>query len=221
VWFAGNQTEGICPAGGGHSAVGSGNYALNIGDAPSIGDDHLLGIWSAQARTKGGLGAQFTFVRGGEVIFTFGALVDFKYEINGNRLVTAGDESGKTEQTTEVFAIDGNTLQLTTAIPQGPSVTRTLSRVGDPYADVHPIVGAWRGLYPPTRGEATTRYSRSGSGQLSVPFQRRTGTYRGGATPRIDFDGSAGSGVTLRRDGDLLITRNAEGKEGTFRRFQY
>jgi hypothetical protein len=47
------------------------------------------------------------------------------------------------------------------------------------------------------------------------------GTYRAGTAPRVDFGGSAGSGVTLRRDGELLITRNAEGKEGTFRRFEY
>ena len=204
-----------------HSAVGSGDYALNIADAPIIGDNDLLGIWSAQARTKGGLGAQFTFVRGGEVVATFGALVDFKYEINGNRLITTSDEPGKAEQSTEVFAIEGNTLQLTIAIPQGPSVTRALTRVGDPYPDVHPIIGAWRGPYPPTRGEAITRYSRSGSGQLSVPFQTQTGSYRGGTAPRIDFGASAGSVVTLRRDGDLLITRNVEGKEGTFRRFEY
>jgi hypothetical protein len=221
LWFAGNPDQGACPADGGHSASGSVVYALNIGDAPILGDDDLLGIWSAQARTKGGLGAQFTFVRGGEVIFTFGALVDFKYEINGNRVITTSGEPDKAEQSTEVFAIDSNTLQLTSAIPQGPSVTRALTRVGDPYPDVHPIVGAWRGPYPPTHGEATTRYSRTGSGQLSVPFQTRMGTYRAGTAPRVDFGGSAGSGVTLKRDGELLITRNAEGKEGTFRRFEY
>jgi hypothetical protein len=31
LWFAGNRTDGVCPAGGAHSLAGSGDYGLDSG----------------------------------------------------------------------------------------------------------------------------------------------------------------------------------------------
>ena len=221
LWLAGAGNEGACAAGGAHSQSGSGNYGLTISEGPipvAVPDD-LLGIWSAEERTKGGLGAQFAFQKGGAVVFTFGALVDFKYEINGNRLVTQVADPAGSEQTEEVFAIEGDSLMFSTKTPEGVPNTRTLTRVGTAYPNCHPIVGEWTG--PGVAGKpAIMRYSRNGGGQLRMPFQFASGTYRNGSPQRIEF-GTPGSGVALRRDGELLITTNAAGKEQTFRKFEY
>jgi hypothetical protein len=34
MWFNGNPTNGVCPAGGAHTSAGSGNYTFNRVSAP-------------------------------------------------------------------------------------------------------------------------------------------------------------------------------------------
>src|SRR5438445_739713 len=77
---------------------------------PAFADDSVVGIWSQVSRTKGGLGSQWVFTKEGTCTYTFGALVDFKYEIEGNRVKMTLLQSGANEVSTEEILIEGDTL---------------------------------------------------------------------------------------------------------------
>jgi hypothetical protein len=81
--------------------------------SPAVAGDDVVGMWSSSSRTKGGLGSQRTFTEDGNVTNTFGALVDFKYEVNGSQVtmaLLAPDGSVKKEIVTQEFLINGDTL---------------------------------------------------------------------------------------------------------------
>lgn len=87
---------------------------------PAVADDDVVGIWSSSTRTKGGLGPQWIFSKDGNVTHTFGALVDFKYGINGSQIkmtLLAPDRSVTKEASTQEFSIDGDTLTENPRIP--------------------------------------------------------------------------------------------------------
>jgi hypothetical protein len=59
LWFAGSQTRGACPAGGGHQQTGSGNYRL-VQNSPNYRGQHdwrwcskCQGLWFAGNQTDG------------------------------------------------------------------------------------------------------------------------------------------------------------------------
>jgi hypothetical protein len=54
--------------------------------APACADESISGLWSSVARTKGGLGRQWQFNADGNATATFGAVVDFHYEVQGDKL---------------------------------------------------------------------------------------------------------------------------------------
>jgi hypothetical protein len=199
--------------------VGSGDYGLeNAGPAVAATmPEEWVGIWSAQERTKGGLGAQFVFNPSGEVIHTFGALVDFSYELDADRLVTIMVEASQTTRTIEAITIEGDKLTLTPTSGQGAA--RVFSRIGQAHPDSHRIIGDWSSPHY-TGKPSITRFSRNGIFQLSVPFQTRKGHYRGG-TGRIEFEGNPPVSIAVRREGDVMITTDSAGKEGRFSKFQY
>jgi len=190
-----------------------------LGAAPAAAADDVTGIWSAQIRTRGGLGAQMTFTAG-QVTSTFGALVDFKYEIDGNRIkmtsLSPHDPKPAAIMTQE-FAIDADKMTVTMAGGQ----PQLMTRVGAPYPDAHPIVGDWSFTHQ-TGQPALTRYARSGVMQLTVPFQTFKGPYRieNGAA-RIEFEGLAPLTLKIKRDGDVLTTTDPKGKDISFAKFEH
>lgn len=179
----------------------------------------LTGIWSAEARTRGGLGAQFTFTAT-EATSTFGALVDFKYEIAGNLITMTSMEPARQTPPapmTQEFKIEDNTL--TVIMAGGPP--QIMTRVGAPHRDADPIVGDW-GFVHPTGVQAVQRFSRTGITQLSVPFKTDKGPYRlTDDTVHIQFDGVPALTLKVRREGNLLITQNTQGREIRFVKFEY
>jgi hypothetical protein len=182
--------------------------------------DDLTGIWSAQVRTKGGLGAQMTFTAAGDITSTFGALVDFKYEIDGSRLKLTSLNPNDPQPPTPViqdFTIDGDTLRVVT----GGGAAQVMTRVGAPYGDAHPIIGDWTFTHS-TGQPAWTRYARSGITQLTIPFQTIKGTYRvADGMLHIQFDGKPPLALTIKRDGDVLTTTDRNGKDIRFVKFNY
>jgi hypothetical protein len=115
--------------------------------------------------------------RDGEAAMTFGALVDFKYTLEGNRITMTNtfDPAGRGDAIIEEFVIEGDTMTQTQ--PGMPGAEKSLRRTSVPYPDAHPIVGEWTYRHP-TGPAAFVRYSRDGVVQLSVPFKTMKGSYR-------------------------------------------
>jgi len=134
------------------------------------------GIWSSSVRTKGGLGSQWKFTEEGEATCSFGALVDFRYEIDGNQIkmiLLDPDLTPTVKEEIQEFLIDDKTLILE---PNSSTCRQVMTRVGATSAGTHPIVGAW--TYSHITGPtAVMRYFQNGICQLSVPFQELKGTY--------------------------------------------
>ena len=51
-----------------------------------VSESQIVGKWASDARSKGGLGARYNFTKDGVVMSSFGALVDFDYQIEGQTL---------------------------------------------------------------------------------------------------------------------------------------
>jgi hypothetical protein len=192
-----------------------------LNSLPAIARDDVVGMWSSSSRTKGGLGPQWAFTKNGNVTSTFGALVDFEYEVDGSQIkmvLLAPDGSSTEETVTQEFSINGDTL---TENPQTPDRKQIMKRVGKPYKDAHPIVGEWTYKHY-TGGPALMRYSRTGIAQLSVPFQTLTGTYRTNqGTLAITPNGQKPASYKFKREKDSLVLADEEGKESKFLRFEY
>lgn len=192
-----------------------------LSSSPAIARDDVVGMWSSSSRTKGGLGPQWAFTKNGNVTSTFGALVDFKYEVDGSQIkmvLLAPDGSVTKETVTQEFSINGDTL---TENPQTPDRKQIMKRVGKPYKDAHPIIGEWTYKHY-TGGPALMRYSRTGIVQLSVPFQTLTGRYRTNqGTLTITPNGQKPVSYKFKREKDSLVLADEEGKESKFLRFEY
>jgi hypothetical protein len=190
------------------------------GAVPAAAADDLAGVWSAQVRTRGGLGAQMTFTAAGQVTSTFGALVDFKYEIEDNRIkMTSANPAEPTPSGPMVqeFTIEGDQMTLTRTGAQ----SQVMTRVGAPHRDAHPIVGDWSFIHY-TGQPAVERYARNGVIQLTVPFQTAKGPYRldNGAL-QIEFEGKPPLSLKIERDGNVLTTTDPNGKQIRFVKFEY
>lgn len=178
----------------------------------------LTGLWSAQVRTRGGLGSQMTFTAT-DLISTFGALVDFKYEINGNLIKMTSMAPGETPPATlgQEFKIDSDKLTFVHA----SGTSQVMTRVGAPHRDAHPIVGDWAFLHQ-TGVPAVQRFSRNGITQLSVPFKTNKGPYRlEDDTMHVQFEGMPALALKVKREGNLLTTQDSQGREIRYVKFEY
>lgn len=187
----------------------------------AVTDDNVVGIWSSASRTKGGLGSQWIFAKDGNVTHIFGALVDFKYEVNGSQIkmiLLAPDHSVTKEVAVVEFLIDGDTL---TVNPQTPDRKQVMKRGGEPYRGVHPIVGDWTYTHY-TGGPALMRYSRTGIVQLSVPIQTHTGTYKIiQGTLAIALRDQKPVNSKYRREKDSLVLTDGEAMERRYLKYEY
>lgn len=139
--------------------------------------DMLIGRWTADARTKGGVAASLEFLPDGTMTSMFGALVDFTYEAHGALLRTRFQEEDVTEQT---LRINGDVAQLG---PGAAGAAETLmTRMGLVVDPLRPLVGRWSFRHY-TGQEATWEYTRSGRAVLSVPFETTAAQFT--ATPSV------------------------------------
>lgn len=147
--------------------------ALSIGKVEA-NENQIVGKWAADSRTKGGLGAMLIFADDGAVTSTFGALVDFKYQVEGQTIKMTFAESAK--QTTEPYAIVGGKL-IAYPAEADPTKRQERTRVGTAKPGVPQIVGLWTFKHY-TGVMATMQYTSGGSGQLSVPMKTSKGRYK-------------------------------------------
>jgi hypothetical protein len=181
----------------------------------------LAGMWSATARTRGGLASQWVFAPNGVATRTSGALVDYRYGIQGARLsLTELDENHAptSKVTTQDFTLLGDTLTMNPARPEGRQL---MKRVGQPFPGAHPIVGEWSFKHY-SGGIAYMRFGRTGIVQLSVPFETATGTWlTEGAKLTTQLKDRKPVTGPWRLEKGLLLFREDGEKEVKFRRFEY
>jgi tetratricopeptide (TPR) repeat protein len=149
----------------------------SVGESPASvatvdGDADIVGMWSADIRSRGGLGGQWTFTGDGKATFTFGALVDYDYAMEGEELVTQTMSRGDSleEPMREHISFEGGLLT-----KSGYSMKRTREDI----SGEHVIVGEWTAPSGYMEGmNMIMRYSNDGTGQLSMPMTSEKGDYR-------------------------------------------
>jgi hypothetical protein len=172
--------------------------ALSIGKAET-NESQIAGKWAADSRTKGGLGAMLIFAGDGTVTSTFGAIVDFKYQVEGQKIkMTFSD---KNEQVTEPYEIVGDKL---IANPADPKKREERTRIGAAKSGAPSIAGLWTFKHY-TGGMATIEYRSGGLGQLCVPMMTLKGRYKlQGQELRMEFEGKPTSDRKIQLSGDHL-----------------
>ena len=132
-----------------------------------IAEESIIGEWLAVERTRGGLGASKSYRPDGIVNSTFGALVDFKYETIGNKLILSfSNEPDKAQ----VFEISGAKLILSNESGLKEELTR-LS--GDEHSG---IVGKWIGDHY-TGAKQILHFTARHNCYLAVPMMSANGSY--------------------------------------------
>lgn len=188
---------------------------------PSEAAETLAGMWSATARTRGGLASQWVFAPNGVATRTSGALVDYRYGIQGARLsLTELDENHAptSKVTTQDFTLLGDTLTMNPTRPEGRQL---MKRVGQPFPGAHPIVGEWSFKHF-SGGIAYMRFGRTGIVQMSVPFETATGTWAtDGARLTTQLKDRKPVKSPWRIEKGLLLFMEDGEKEAKYRRFAY
>ena len=180
----------------------------------------LDGTWASDSRTKGWLGSQWEFGPRGDATYTFGALVDFRYEtkpggIKFTLLTTDGTQPPPSDF--QPYTLEGDTVTLD---PDSPQKRQVMTRVGHADASL-PLVGEWTYRHP-TGGPAFMRYSGKGVVQLLVPLKTLVGTWKmDGDAMRLELPAAQSPFVARRVSEDVLSIRDDQKVEGTFRRFRY
>ena len=180
----------------------------------------LDGTWASDSRTKGGLGSQWEFGSKGDATYTFGALVDFRYETKPGAIkftLVTTDGTQPPPSDFQPYTLQGDTLTLD---PDSAQKRQVMTRVG--HADAsNPLVGEWTYKHA-TGGPAFMRYSRKGLVQLLVPLKTFAGAWKmDGDAMRLELPGGQSPLVAKRVSEDVLSIRDNQGTEATYRRFRY
>ena len=172
---------------------------------------NIAGKWAANVRTRGGLGGMWIFEPNGKASKSFGALVDFRYCVDGRILKTVFKDpyTEKVEEDSSPYEILGDVL---IANPTDTTRRQEMKRVGSPRAGADPIVGIWTYKHY-TGGIATMEFTSSGLAQLSVPFEVEKYLYTlSGQEIIITAEGTPSYRRKIRIENDSLIFP-AEGDE--------
>jgi hypothetical protein len=161
----------------------------------------IVGKWAAVARTKGGLGARYYFQENGVVLSSFGALVDFDYQIE-DKVIKMSLKGEKEQVDSTPFEIVEDKLILN---PADPDKRQEMTRSAVTTANAHTIVGIWSYKHY-TGGMATMQYTTKGLAQLSVPFDALSGAYKvQGQDLQINFNGKPSLRRKIHLEGNRLI----------------
>lgn len=182
-------------------------------------DNTIVGKWAAESRSKGGLGAMFVFSENGTANYSFGALIDFDYQVKNNTLKytfknpdTGQLESGPTEE----FFLTPNKLIIN---PSDPQKKTEMTRVGSAIAGQNSIVGSWSFNHP-SGGDAVMQYSKSGRALLHVQMKVFKGTYQLSSQElTIRFEGRPTTTQKIKLESNrLVLEATADRKEEEFTR---
>jgi len=160
------------------------------------------------------------FDANGTTTYTFGAVVDFQYNVQGDTIsmtVVNPDGSKTTDTLSQTFLLRQETLTLNPDKGQEQQVMRRSSAS----ASSDPLIGEWTYTHY-TGGPAFMRYSSRRSAQLTVPMKATKGTFRiEGTAVRIDLAGQGVMRATVSEDGKLLTVKDGQSRESKYVPFRY
>jgi hypothetical protein len=130
----------------------------------------LVGTWEAAKRSYGGISVTAIFSPEGVVSLVLGAMVDAKYNVEGDKFTLEAQDRGKSgrEEQTLTFAGD-------TAVLSGHGCSMRLTRL-ESGASEKSLVGQWR-LMHMTGVPAYEEFTPEGLVRLRVPMQVQKGLY--------------------------------------------
>jgi hypothetical protein len=142
------------------------------------GSQALAGVWESRQVSKGGIGHTFQFLPDGTFAESPTVMVDFHYEISGDRLIlTQTFPQDSAPPKVIKFRVDGDRLIETT----NGSETTEKERVGKAEAGAPPIVGVWRiggRVTGNVAGHYYERYTRDGRSSLRIVINHSAGCYK-------------------------------------------
>jgi hypothetical protein len=176
----------------------------------SHSENSVLGEWVSVERTKGGLGTAKIYTADGAVHATFGALVDFKYKIIGNKLTLSFPDAADIVQNVE---INGTKMILTDDTGNKQELTRIS---GDAKFG---IIGKWMGDHY-TGQKQILHFTTLKNCYLSVPMISAKGTYQVKGDNLIEsFEGKNKKEWRWAIDDNVLtLTEAAQGKPEKYMR---
>jgi hypothetical protein len=200
---------------------------LWLGGVPAFAaeDVDVRGVWSSLTRTgEGGISGEQMIFTSKFVTITEGILLDSTYAIDGDKItITPRDERLGAPQAGE-FRVAGNRMRLDLAGAR----PRIMTRAGKILYGSDPIVGDWTWPFLSQDWRFVQRFSRNGTSQLALPFDTDRGIYSiAGDTMDLDLIRNRDLArtravrLTVKREGNLLVTRDADGQEKQFVRFEY
>jgi len=212
--------------------------ALAASDPPIEAEPsrQLLGKWEAVDRSMGGIGTTLEFMADGSMAMSPGAMVDFDYQLSGNRLVATGRGEAGEPPVVQNYEVRFEGDQLIQK-DLGLGVEMRMLRVGEGPPGEPTIVGVWRGepaspdapaLAPELQEGAeimarNTRWIFTADGRmlLRIPFRRDLGAYSvEGNTLVMRLEGE--QTVRFRIEGDsLFLGRKGPADESEFRRVSW
>jgi hypothetical protein len=193
---------------------------LWLGGVPAFAavDIDVTGLWSAAVRTgKEGAGGDQMIFTSRNATLTDGLLFDATYAIDGDKITMTPMDERHGPPAVHEFKLERNKMTIIAA----DGKRRVLTRVGKIRFGADPIIGDWSGPFL-GNWRLVQRFSRNGATQVALPFETDKGPYRiAGDTMHIELVGKPALALTVRREGNQLITRNADGKETRFVKFEY
>lgn len=178
---------------------------------PICAQSSIVGEWISVERSKGGLGSAKTYIADNTVQATFGALVDFKYKLDGNKITLSFPGADDIVQKIEIK----DTKMILTFETTGGK--QELTRIGgDPKSG---IIGKWTGDHY-TGGKQILHFTTSNNCYLSVPMISAKGSYQiKDDTLRESFEGQKKAEWKWAiQDNVLTLTDKKQGKTEKYMR---
>jgi hypothetical protein len=178
----------------------------------------VAGRWRSLVTSNGGIGAIFDFHTNGTLDFSPGAVVESKYRIEGNELISppATLQGPEIRQTIEWTGDD--ILRLLA----GKDATTELTRQGPRSNSANPILGEWTGKREISGQSLTTRwfFYPGGKSLFLLPFTTIHGQYSTtGTSMRLELPNCPAVEGQFRLDGDVLSIPGLDGNTERYARF--
>jgi hypothetical protein len=174
----------------------------------------LIGLWEPTHTSKGGIGQTLEFRPNGALVESMTVMVDFRYEIAGDRLTVSPTSPDSGEPTVYTFRVQDDRLIETAK--GDPAVEKV--RAGKAETDGPPVLGVWS-FGQGTRVSGYEKYTRDGRMLLRIPLKSETGCYRVQGD-RLTFSRVAGQWGTRtfhQSFGELVLDNPEGGQTLTYR----
>jgi hypothetical protein len=145
---------------------------VTVSPAPLTG---LVGTWDAITRSYGGLGQTALFTPDGNVGLVLGAMVEFKYKLEGDKLTVYNDDPRNKFSQTSKLTLIGDTAIVSSAGKSSAGKPLKMVRLATATTGSG-LVGTWQYMHY-TGVPGYDEYAEDGSMRLRVPIQVQRGIY--------------------------------------------